>query len=153
MEVSMSVIINLTEHTNEFYTVHFCNFFCRLPLHSTYVCLTFFCLITWAFVYSIIIWPTNWRLLSCGTLCWDCIIFCFHSCPYENFKSHSPHIGEWDDGFSEKEEEEEESWRWRQWWRRWRRWGGLSGSWSTGYCYWDSYRWVLNTSVDKELKF
>jgi len=32
-----------------------------------------------------------------------------HSCPYENLKSHSPHIGEWDDGFSEKEEEEEES--------------------------------------------
>jgi len=30
-----------------------------------------------------------------------------HSCPYENFKSHSPHIGEWDDEFSEKEEEEE----------------------------------------------
>ena len=30
------------------------------------------------------------------------------SCSYENFRSHSPHIGEWDDGFSEKEEEEEE---------------------------------------------
>lgn len=56
MEVSMSVIINLTEHTNEFYAVHFCNFFCcLLPLHSTYICLNFFCLITCAVVYSIII--------------------------------------------------------------------------------------------------
>jgi hypothetical protein len=31
-----------------------------------------------------------------------------HICPYENFKSLSPHIAEWVDGFSEKEEEEEE---------------------------------------------
>jgi hypothetical protein len=31
-----------------------------------------------------------------------------HSYTHENFKSHSQQIGEWDDGFSEKEEEEEE---------------------------------------------
>ena len=79
MEVSVSVIINLTGHTSEFYAVHFCSFFYHLlPLHSTYIRLAFLCLITCAAVYSIVIWPTNWTLLFCvsfGMLCWNSIIF------------------------------------------------------------------------------
>ena len=56
VDVSMSVIINLAEHTSELYAVHFCNFFGRLlSLRSTYIHLTLFCLITCALVYSIII--------------------------------------------------------------------------------------------------
>lgn len=76
MDVSISVIINLAEHSNELYALHFCNFFCHfLPLHVTHIHLTLFCLITCALVYSIIIWPTNWALLSCGMWCWDSVIF------------------------------------------------------------------------------
>jgi hypothetical protein len=81
MEVSMSVIINLTEHTNEFYAAHFCNFFCYLPLHRTYICLTFFCLITCAvyMTYKLniaVLWNVmvgQHHILQDSSL---------HSCPY-----------------------------------------------------------------------